>query len=106
MVVDPTSYRIAVSLAEAAAKQAQANAENAAKEASRRQALNDPAVATEQKETYASNAVIAQAQHQQSLANLNRAQVNHERTQIRSPANGLGHQPDGAPRRLRDRAGE
>ena len=34
------------------------------------------------------NAVVAQAQYQQALANLDQARVNLERTQIRSPVNG------------------
>ena len=38
MVIDPTNYKIAVSLAEAAVQQAEANAENAAREAQRRRA--------------------------------------------------------------------
>src|SRR5690348_6461085 len=37
MVIDPTNYKIAVSLAEAAAHQAEANAQNAEREAKRRQ---------------------------------------------------------------------
>ncbi len=88
MVIDPTDYKIAVSLKGAAVEQAQANMQNAAREAQRRQQLNDLAVTTEQKETYASSAVIAQAQYQQALANLQQARVNLERTQIRSPVNG------------------
>src|SRR5437660_9915496 len=39
MVIDPTNFKIAVSLAEAAVQQAQANAENAQREAKRRQEL-------------------------------------------------------------------
>src|SRR5438067_9958024 len=39
MVIDPTNFKIAVSLAEAAVQQAQANAQNAATEAKRRQEL-------------------------------------------------------------------
>src|SRR5262249_28794539 len=37
LVIDPTNYKIAVSLAEAAVQQAQANAQNAEREAKRRQ---------------------------------------------------------------------
>jgi len=36
MVIDPTNYKIAVNLAEAAVQQAQANAQNAEREAKRR----------------------------------------------------------------------
>jgi multidrug resistance efflux pump len=88
MVIDPTDYRIAVSLAEAAVQRAQANAQNAQREAKRRQELSSLAVTVEQQQTFAANAVVAEAQYQQALANLDQARVNLERTQIRSPVNG------------------
>jgi len=88
MVIDPTNYRIAVSLAEAAVQQAQANAQNAAIEAKRRQELTTLAVTVEEKETFSTNAVAAQAQYRQSVANLDQARVNFQRTEIRSPVNG------------------
>jgi RND family efflux transporter MFP subunit len=88
MVIDPTNYKIAVSLNEAAVQQAQANAQNAEREAKRRQQLTDLAATTEEKQTYASNAIATQAQYQQAQANLDQARVNLERTQIRSPVNG------------------
>ena len=88
MVIDPTNYKIAVSLAEAAVQQTQANAQNVEREAQRRQELTSLAVTKEEKQTYASNAVVAQAQYQQTVANLNQARVNLQRTEIRSPVNG------------------
>jgi multidrug resistance efflux pump len=88
MVIDPTNYKIAVSLAEAAVQQAQANAQNVQREAQRRQELTTLAVTVEEKQTYQSNALVAQAQYQQAVANLDQARVNLERTQIRSPVNG------------------
>src|SRR5689334_8968253 len=88
MVIDPTDYKIAVDLAKAAVTQAQTEAENAAREARRREELPDIATTTEQKQTYASNAIAAEAKYQQALGNLQQAQVNLERTQIRSPVNG------------------
>src|SRR5439155_24681590 len=88
MVIDPTNYKIAVSLAEAAVQQAQINAQNAEREAKRRQELTTLAVTVEEKQTFQSNALAAQAQYQQALANLDQARVNLERTQIRSPVNG------------------
>jgi len=88
MVIDPTNYRIAVSLAEAAVQQAQANAQNAEREAKRRQELTTLAVTVEEKQTYATSAVAAQAQNQQAVANLDQARVNLQRTEIRSPVNG------------------
>ena len=88
MVIDPTNFKIAVSLAEAEVQQAQANMWNAARESQRRQALTDLAVTGEEKETFATSAVSAQAQYQQAQANLQQARVNLERTEIRSPVNG------------------
>jgi RND family efflux transporter MFP subunit len=86
--IDPTDYKIAVDLAQAAGDQAQANADNIQREAQRRQELTALAVTTEEKQTYASNAAIAQAQYQQAVARLNQAQVNLQRTEIRSPVDG------------------
>jgi multidrug resistance efflux pump len=88
MVIDPTDYKIAVSLREAAVQQAQANMQNVEREAQRRQELTSLAVTKEEKQTYASNAVVAQAQYQQAVANLDQARVNLQRTEIRSPVNG------------------
>src|SRR5215468_3817552 len=88
MVVDPSNYKIAVQLAEAAAKQAQATALNADREAERRRKLNDLAVTVEQRQTYDTEAVAAQARYEQARANVEQARINLERTQIRSPVNG------------------
>jgi len=88
MVIDPRDYRIAVSRAEAAVKQAEANARNAAIQSQRRQKLTQLAVTVEEQQTYATTAVAAQAQYEQALANLDQARVNLERTQVRSPVNG------------------
>ena len=88
MVIDPTDYKIAVSLNEAAVQQAQANAQNAEREAKRRHELTSLAVTVEEKQTYASNAVAIQAQYQQAVAKLGQARVNLQRTEIRSPVNG------------------
>ena len=88
LVIDPTNYKIAVSLNEAAVQQAQANMQNVEREAKRREELTSLAVTTEEKQTYASNAIVAQAQYQQAVANLDQARVNLERTEIRAPVNG------------------
>jgi multidrug resistance efflux pump len=88
LVIDPTNFKIAVSLAEAAVQQAQVTAQNAEREAKRRQELTTLAVTVEEKQTFASTAVAAQAQYQQAVANLDQARVNLDRTQIRSPVNG------------------
>jgi len=70
VVIDPTDYKIAVSLNEAAVQQAQANAQNAERESKRRQELTTLAVTVEEKQTYSSNAVAVQAQYQQAVAKL------------------------------------
>jgi RND family efflux transporter MFP subunit len=88
MTIDPTDYRIAVSLAEAAVQRAQANAKNLETEAKRRQQLSTLSTSIEEKQTYESNALIAQASYQQALSNLDQARVNLERTRIRSPVEG------------------
>ncbi len=43
---------------------------------------------TEEQQTYASNAAVAQAQYQQAVARLDQARVNLQRTEIRSPVDG------------------
>jgi RND family efflux transporter MFP subunit len=88
MVIDPTNYKIAVTLAEAAVQQAQVSAQNIAREAQRRRKLSDLAETEEDRQTYESNALAAQASVEQAVANLNQARVNLERTNIRSPVNG------------------
>jgi multidrug resistance efflux pump len=87
MTIDPTNYRIAVSLAEAAVERAKASAQNAEEEAKRRQKA-EQAVSVEEQQVSETNAVAAQAQYQQAQADLEQARVNLERTQIRSPVNG------------------
>ena len=89
MVIDPTDYQIAVSRANAALRQAQLDAENAARLAQRRDSLaRVDAVPLEQVETYGNAAAIGQVQVQQAAANLRQARTNLQRTEIRSPVNG------------------
>lgn len=88
LLIDPTDYRIALQLAEAALQHAQIVAENAEREAQRRRNMSDEAVSSEERQTYAANAVAAEAQLQQAAANLDQAKVNLQRTSIRSPVNG------------------
>ncbi len=88
MVIDPRDYAIAVDLAEAAVTQARANADNATLEASRRARLTTLETSEEEKQTFASNAQVAEANYQQAVAKLAQARVNLERTNIHSPVNG------------------
>ena len=61
MVIDPTDFAIAVRLAEAAVQQAQANMQNAEREAQRRRALPDIAVTVEEQQTFETQALTSQA---------------------------------------------
>jgi RND family efflux transporter MFP subunit len=88
MVINPRDYEIAVRLDEAAVRQAQANMQNAEREARRRRELSDLAVTVEERQTYEAQALVAQAQYQQATANLDQARINLERSIIRSPVNG------------------
>jgi multidrug resistance efflux pump len=88
LVVEPTNYDIAVAQARAALMQAQANAENAEREAQRRARLSTLETSEEEKQTFASNARAAEATYQQAQANLAQAQVNLARTRVVSPVNG------------------
>ena len=88
MVIDPTDYRIALDLAEAGVLQAKATAENAQAKAERRRKLSDLAVTVEDRQTHEAIALATHAQHRQAVAQFDRAKVNLERTEIRSPVNG------------------
>ena len=88
VVIDPTDFKIAVDLAGAAVENAQVTAQNQQREAHRRQELTQLSVTKEEKQTFESNAIAAQATYQQAVANLNQARVNLQRTEIPSPVNG------------------
>jgi RND family efflux transporter MFP subunit len=88
LTIEPTDYTIMVQQAEAAVDQARANAENAEREATRRQHLSDLATSEEQRESYSAAALAARANYRQALAKLTQARVNLGRTSIRSPVNG------------------
>ena len=88
LVIEPTDYRISVTLAEAAVDQSEANAVNAQQQAERRRKLTNLAVTLEEQQTYDAKALASHAQYQQAIANREQAKVNLERTQIRSPVDG------------------
>ncbi len=75
-------------MAEAAVLQAKATSENAQAQAERRRKLSDLAESIEDRQTYEANALATKAQHQQAIAQRDRAKVNLDRTTIRSPVNG------------------
>jgi multidrug resistance efflux pump len=88
MVIDPTDYRIAFDIAEASVLQAKATAENAQAEAERRRKLSDLAETIEDRQSHEAVALATHAQHRQAIAQLDRAKVNLERTELRSPVSG------------------
>jgi multidrug resistance efflux pump len=88
MVVDPTNFAIAARLADAAADQTKALAQNAQAQSARRQKLTDLAVSQEEQQTFSSNSLSANAAYQQALAKRDQAHVDLERTRILSPVNG------------------
>jgi multidrug resistance efflux pump len=88
LVIDPTNYRIALQLADAAVAQAQATADNARRQAERRRRMTDLAETVEDRQIYEANAAATQAQYQQALVNREQANVNLSRAGIRSPVNG------------------
>ena len=88
MKIDPRDYRVAVDLSQAALDQAQADYTNKQSQAARRLQLTDLSTTPEQKEQYVSAAKMAQADVEQQKANLDKAKINLERSEIRSPVNG------------------
>jgi RND family efflux transporter MFP subunit len=88
MKIDPRDYQVAVDFGKAAVDQAQADYDNKKKEAERRLKLTDLVSTPEEQQTYVASANIALAAIEQQRANLRRAEINLERTEIRSPVNG------------------
>ena len=88
MVIDPTDYVIAVRQAAALVDQAKADLENKQREARRRAELSTLSTSIEEQQTFASSAIAAAANYQQTQESLRRAQVNLARTRIFAPVNG------------------
>lgn len=88
MKIDPRDFHVAVDLAKAAIKQAQADLANKTAQKVRRNALTDLATSIEEKQTFTSSAEMAEAALAQQKANLTQANINLERTELRSPVNG------------------
>ena len=88
MTIDPTDYALAVDRAQAQADQARLDADNAEREATRREDLGSLSVSQEERQTYVSRAEAAAAADRNARAALAQAQTNLQRTDIRSPVNG------------------
>jgi len=88
VAIDPTNYAIAVDQAQAAVAQARSTADNAERQARRRAALTTLEASEEEKQTFASQAIAAEASYRAAVAALAQARVNLNRATIRSPVNG------------------
>jgi multidrug resistance efflux pump len=88
MTIDPADYALAIDRAQAQADQARLDAENAEREATRRQDVGSLSVSQEERQTYVSRAEAAAAAYRDARAALAQAQLNLQRTDIRSPVNG------------------
>ena len=86
--IDPIDYAIAVDTAQANLDQARANATNRQTEARRRLALTTLSTSEEERQTYVSQAVAANAAVAQEVALLAQARVNLTRTKIIAPVDG------------------
>ncbi len=86
--IDPRDFHVAVDLAKAGIKQAEADLANKNAQQARRNALTDLATSVEEKQTFTSAAQMAEATLAQQNANLTQANINLERTELRSPVNG------------------
>jgi len=87
-VVDPTDYRLALVQAESNVASRKFDRDNALQESERRQKLGVEAVSAEERNTSQSTADVTEAAYQAALAARDQAQVNFDRTTIRSPVNG------------------
>jgi len=88
MKIDPRDYKVAVDFSKAAIDQAQADYDNKKTEAARRLKLSDLETTPEERQTYVASANIALATVEQKRTSLEQAEINLERTEIRSPVNG------------------
>lgn len=88
MVIDPADYAIAVSSTTADLAQAEADLQNKRIQAQRRLALTTLSTSVEEKQTYATQAAMAQATVDKMKSQLAQARVNLRRTEMRSPVNG------------------
>jgi multidrug resistance efflux pump len=88
-VIDQGDYKVALDLAKADVASKAADLEVKKNENERRQKLTDLAASTEEKQIYEGSYAVAEAAHQTALANLEQAQLNMQRTEVRSTVNGF-----------------
>ena len=86
--IDPFDYQVALAAAEADSQSKETSLQNARTEADRRKELGTLSTSVEEKETYVTNANVAQSSYASSIANLSQARINLQRTKVVSPVNG------------------
>lgn len=87
-LIDPVDFQVAVSSADAEVKNREADLSVKSAQAARREALSTVSTSVEEKQIYAGNAKIASAALDSAKAQLRQAQINLERTEVRSTVNG------------------
>lgn len=87
-VIDPFDFRIAVANAQATLQMRAADLVTKRLQAQRRLALTADSTSVEEKQVYSNNAAQAEAAFRSAQAQLAQAEVNLERTSVRSPVNG------------------
>jgi multidrug resistance efflux pump len=88
-VIDQRDYKVALDLAKADVASKVADLEVKKNENERRRKLTDLAASTEEKQIYEGSYLVAQAAYQTTLANLEQAELNMQRTEVRSTVNGF-----------------
>src|SRR5271163_130407 len=88
-VIDQGDYKVALDLAKADVASKTADLEVKKNENERRRKLTDLAASLEEKQIYEGRYSVAEAAYQTALANLEQAQLNMQRTEVRSTVNGF-----------------
>jgi RND family efflux transporter MFP subunit len=87
-VIDPFDFQVALDTAKAQLRQKAADQQVKRVQAERRQHLSDLATTPEEQQLYAGNAIQAQAAFDAAQQQVAQADINLQRTQVRSPVNG------------------
>ena len=87
-VIDKTDYKIALDMANADLASKKADLDVKKTQNARRQQLTTLSTSLEEKQKYAGDYEVAQGAYQTALANLEKAKVNLDRTDVRSTVNG------------------
>jgi RND family efflux transporter MFP subunit len=87
-VIDPFDFQVALDMDKAQLRQKAADLQVKRMQAERRQHLNDLATTPEEQQLYVGNATQAQAAFDAAQQQVEQADINLKRTQVRSPVNG------------------